>query len=115
IVSTASTAGDVYNPQDPMLCSDIVPEDESGVNSDGYGSCSGTSMAAPHISALAGMLRSINPRLSHPSIQNVIRSSGTLAGSPTSIEGHGMVDASSAVTTLIGMTSNRLTPLFSQF
>src|SRR5690606_32079840 len=93
----------------------IVPKDESGTSNDGAGSCTGTSMAAPHISALAGILRSINPRVSHTNVQNVMRSQGTLAGSQTSLEGYGMVDASAAVNLLISMTPNRLTPLFSQF
>lgn len=108
-------AGVQYIPAGPTPCSDNLPVDESGTSNDGAGSCTGTSMAAPHISALAGMLRSINPRLSRGTVQNVIRNNGTLAGSPTSLEGHGMVDAEAAAATLVSMTPNRLTPLFSQF
>src|SRR5690606_33566125 len=96
--SIASTVpmGMLYIPDDPTPCSDNLPVDESGTSSDGVGSCTGTSMATPHASALAGILRSINPRFAHASVQNLMRSQGTLVGAQTSLEGYGMVDASAA-------------------
>lgn len=104
-----------YIPQAPFFCTDRWPADESGVNADGYASCTGTSMSAPHVSALAGILRSINPRLPRDDIYEAIRASGTDALSPTSAEGHGLPQADLAVDDVIYQTTNRLTPLFSQW
>ncbi|HHX83506.1 MAG TPA: S8 family serine peptidase [Pseudomonadaceae bacterium] len=114
VVSTV-TEGGVYNIQPQYLCSDLLPEDESGVDSDGYGSCTGTSMAAPHISALAGILRSINPLLTYSEIGDTIRASGTYASSPSTSQGSGLARADIAVDDAIAQTPNRLTPLFSQW
>ena len=80
---------------------------------DGYGSGSGTSFAAPHVSALAGILRSINPRLSKDSIKSIIRASGDRANLPSSQFGYGLPNARTAVDSTIAQTPNRLTPLFS--
>lgn len=71
-------------------------------------------MAAPHVSALAGILRSVNPRLSKDAINSVIRSSGTHATMPSGIVGYGMPNARAAVDLALAQTpSSRLTPLFS--
>ena len=115
IVSTVPP-GAIYNWQPMYLCGDgsysgsLV--DESGVANDGYGSCTGTSMAAPHVSALAGILRSINPRLSKDTIKTYIRYSGSNASAPNFAVGYGMPNALTAVNTLVAVTPNRLTPLF---
>lgn len=114
IVSTVPLGAE-YNNEDAFRCSDLLPVDESGVDSDGYASCTGTSMAAPHISALAGILRSINPRLPHNEIQNIIRASGTHQASPTAQLGSGLAQADIAVNDAITQTTNRLTPLFSLY
>ena len=114
IVSTVDP-GSVYFVSPSIKCSDILPEDESGVSNDGYGSCTGTSMAAPHISALAGILRSINPRLPHSIIQDIIRASGTASAVPNSVRGYVLARANLAVDSAIVETPNRLTPLFSLF
>lgn len=112
IVSTVPAGVDYIN-DISFRCSDTLPIDESGIHGDGYGSCTGTSMAAPHISALAGIVRSINPRLSRVAIQNIIRSSGTHAAGPNAEIGSGMARADLAVNSAIAQTPNLLTPLFS--
>jgi len=110
IVSTVP-AGVLYNI--PYKCSDAsLQYDESGVVGDGFGSCTGTSMAAPHVAALAGMLRSINPRLSYSAVRSIIRASGNLAAAPTVQLGSGMPNARTAVDAVVAQTPNRLTPLF---
>jgi thermitase len=40
-----------------------------------YASLSGTSMAAPHVTALAGLIRSINPKLKNTDVVKIINSS----------------------------------------
>lgn len=42
---------------------------------DSYGSLQGTSMAAPHVSGLAGLVLSVNPKLTPPEVRQVIISS----------------------------------------
>lgn len=113
IVSTVPASA-VYNGNVPWNCSDNLPADESGVSGDGYASCTGTSMAAPHVSALAGILRSINPRLSKDSIKTIIRQTASHAASPTEQLGSGMPNARAAVDRALYLTpTSRLTPLFS--
>lgn len=118
IVSTVP-AGGTYNTDPPYRCTDIVTivngentGDESLTSNDGYGSCTGTSMATPHISALAGILRSINPRLSRDSIKDLIRASGSHYTAQTAQLGSGLPNARTAVDQTIAQTPNKLTPLF---
>ncbi|GMU46483.1 MAG: hypothetical protein AMXMBFR26_12650 [Porticoccaceae bacterium] len=114
IVSTVP-AGANYNPYAPFKCGDITGNDESGIPNDGYGSCTGTSMAAPHVSALAGILRSINPRLSRTAIRDRIRASGSHFSNQTPELGSGMPNALTAVDQTIAQTPNKLAPLFSMY
>lgn len=114
IVSTVP-ANWTYNSAPQYLCSDASGIDQSGIPGDGYGSCTGTSMAAPHVSALAGILRSINPRLSRDSIKDVIRLSGSHYYFQSSQWGSGLPNARSAVDRAIAQTPNRLAPLFSMY
>jgi hypothetical protein len=96
-------------------CADTSSYDESGNPGDGYGSCTGTSMAAPHISALAGMMRSINPLLPSVdgtnSIKRLIQLSGDANGSDPRW-GYGMPNAYTAVQKALATNPSRLTPLF---
>lgn len=114
IVSTYPAAGVAYSYLD-YHCGDTAGVDESGVINDAFGSCSGTSMAAPFISALAGLLRSINPRLTASQIENYIRQSGDHVGLPSTLYGTGMPNASSAANQVAAATPNHLTPLFSLY
>lgn len=114
----------------PIGCTD----DEDGVV-DGFGPCTGTSMSAPHVTGLVGILRSINPLVrtgdGDPTtngifvtgIRDVLNetSSVSTAGMPHDIEfGYGIPDAEAAVKRMLGTVDNtqmvnRLTPLFAQF
>lgn len=121
IVSTVPIAFR-YSDSAEFDCSDTAPTsaatlgDLSGIFGDGYGTCTGTSMAAPHVSALGGILRSANPLLSADDIKDVIRNSGSHAANPNATVGHGMPNAAVAVASVVpGPTKNRLTPLFSLY
>ncbi|HEX4881687.1 MAG TPA: S8 family serine peptidase [Porticoccaceae bacterium] len=114
IVSTVP-AGSNYISTPSIKCGDVAGSDESEVYGDGYGSCTGTSMAAPHVSALAGILRSINPRLSRTAIRDRIRASGSDFSNQTPALGSGMPNARTAVDQTIAQTLNKLTPLFSMY
>jgi hypothetical protein len=117
IVSTVPVWGDLNSTQN-IKCTDQTPgpygySDESSLAGDGYGSCTGTSMAAPYISGLIGIMRSINPLLpsidgqdpTRSSIKYLIKTAANYAG--------GMPNASTAVQLALSTNSNRLTPLFS--
>jgi thermitase len=47
-----------------------------------YAALSGTSMAAPHVSALAGLIRSLNPRLSNIEVMDIIKKNTVDLGAP---------------------------------
>lgn len=115
IVSTFP-AGDSWNPELPYRCADVAGVDESGPANDSAASCTGTSMAAPFVTALAGILRSINPRLTSSQIRaNITASAGSYTsnyGITTWLTSYGLPDVDTAVNTTISQTSNRLTPLF---
>jgi serine protease len=103
----------------PPYCSDLAGHDTSGPGSDGYGTCTGTSMSAPFVSALAGIVRSINPRLTASQVKTTIQqNSGSFTGhypnngSPMDLTSKGMPNASAVVASAVSQTTNRLTPLF---
>lgn len=105
----------------PLFCGDSSSHDLSqsrytnGVG-DGVGTCSGTSMAAPHISALAGLIRSVIPRAKAGEVRNYIRNASSLALTPNAEVGYGVPDAKLAVETAIAEKNpTRLTPLFSYY
>ncbi|MFT3792606.1 MAG: S8 family serine peptidase [Rudaea sp.] len=121
IVSTFPLAVE-WSSESWIKCSDIYPTDESGPPrtsneaSDGYGSCTGTSMAAPHVTALAGILRSVNPLLNAGQIKDILRaSSDHYHADPNQndpVIGSGMPDANLAVAKTLQTNADRLTPLF---
>jgi serine protease len=85
-----------------------------------YGPCTGTSMAAPHISGLVGILRSINPLLNRNQIKDSLIKHSSNRSSKDSVQGYGRPDALASVKDVLGKSNghqlvNRLTPLFSLY
>lgn len=79
----------------------------------GYGVCTGTSMAAPHVSGVLGLMRSINPQLTAADISARLRNTASNAGSPNNEIGSGIVDAAAATLNVLSdIGFNRLTPLY---
>lgn len=86
----------------------------------GYGPCSGTSMATPHVAGILGILRSINPLLKREQLKELLTSNASRANSPDYAYGHGMPKPLASVKGALGMVDgvtlkNRLTPLFSLY
>lgn len=102
-----------------------------GSPSDGYGTCTGTSMSAPIYSGIAGVVRSANPLLAPGEpvptagagrgVRTLIAESASIPGSMSTWDsryGHGVPDAFGALLSVFGSPNgrqlrNRLTPLFS--
>lgn len=83
----------------------------------GYDLCTGTSMASPHVAAVAGILRSVNPLLSKAQIESALTGNASRAGNWDSKLGYGYPIASASVQAVLGrangtVLANRLTPLF---
>jgi len=80
----------------------------------GFGKCTGTSMSAPHVTALVALMRSANPLLSAAQTKLYLGQSGSIGNAPTQQLGRGLPNAASAVQLALGGGSfiNRKTPLF---
>ena len=103
------------DPSQPYQCGDSVP---AGFMV-GYGDCTGTSMAAPHVTGLIGMMRSADPLKSRKNIRDILSATSntslcTDGSSGTKCE-LGVPDATKAMTAMLGGSNvlNRKTPLFS--
>jgi subtilisin family serine protease len=68
----------------------------------GYTFKTGTSMAAPHVSGVAALLRSLNPLLSVDEVRHILLSTADDLGNPgqDNLYGHGRINASTALSTL---------------
>ncbi|MCA1293012.1 S8 family peptidase [Paenibacillus sp. alder61] len=64
-----------------------------------YAALSGTSMASPHVSALAALIRSINPELKNTEVMDIIRSNVIDLGDPGHDKyfGYGQIDVFAAL------------------
>ena len=97
----------------------------NSTTSDGVGYCTGTSMSAPHVSAMAGLVKSANPLLATDDVKAVLRQSSECLGSTSQCtaaadmrkQGYGVPKADKAVQLAIGgpTAKNRVTPLFAYF
>lgn len=133
-VSNAKSVVSTFYPGETWNATIGCSDPSAGSASDGVGACTGTSMAAPSVAGLFGLLRSVNPMLRcgdpfhvDPSKRTGLRSllqrfgSRTVAGMPESMDlGFGTPNAQAAVRALLGVVagrqnSNRATPLFGVF
>jgi serine protease len=102
----------IWNPD--MGCSDNLSAPS------GYGPCTGTSMASPHVAGIVGILRSINPLLKRDQIKESLtkHSSNRDLTNDRNVYGYGIPDAAASVKDVLGKSNslqlvNRVTPLFS--
>lgn len=94
----------------------------------GFGPCSGTSMAAPFVTGIVALMRSVNPLLTATEIRTLLRSSASRTPAQDADDpyhyfyGAGKPDALKAIDAVLGnntnpppspLIKNRLTPLFS--
>lgn len=91
-----------------------------GPNDDNYGNCTGTSMSAPHITGILGLMRSTDPLLNNQHTKDALFSSGSFPITKDPELGHGMPDVEYALELVLGTVDgntivNRLTPLFSLY
>lgn len=63
----------------------------STIPGDVYGYSSGTSMAAPHVTAIAALIWSANPELTNVEVRTILRESATDMGLPADYQGYGFV------------------------
>ena len=82
-----------------------------------FGNCSGTSMAAPYVSGIVGLVRSVQPTMRASLVKQTLRQTATnpdLPGQWSSTYGWGVPNAEAAVIAALGGPSivNRTTPLF---
>jgi subtilisin family serine protease len=89
-----------------------------------HGPATGTSMAAPHVTATAGLMRSINPLLSAQAVRLGLTQRAKRTGLPEVYEvrrmGQGLLDARHAVEDAAGQVRgarlrNRLVPMFAMY
>ena len=84
----------------------------------GYGDCMGTSFAAPIVSGIAGLIRSVNPLLSASEVTNILYVTATqpVAGPAGSGLTFFLPDAEKAVQLALGSgVANRTSPMFSLY
>lgn len=92
--------------------------DANNNDNNGYGTCTGTSMAAPHITGLVGLIRTVNPLLTHTDVRKILELSAEGEGFRIDDKhGFGVPDAAKALEIAMGSVNgevlpNRLTPLF---
>ena len=84
---------------------------------DGYGLCTGTSMASPYAAGVVGILRSINPLLTKANVKSLLTSNVENPVGWDPANGIGKPNVYAAVRAALGkannaVLTNRLTPLF---
>jgi serine protease len=109
LIDLAAPGGDSTNGYSGAILSTL----NSGVTSpgsDSYEYYQGTSMAAPHVAAVAALMISANPDLAVEEVENLLRSSTRPFIGTCESCGSGMLDADAAVHAAIGGASPEPTP-----
>jgi len=78
----------------------------------GYGVCTGTSMAAPHVSGIVALMRSVDPLQLSNTVRQRLLTTADNAHAPSNQRGYGVPRADLAVNAMLSTNSPRLTPLF---
>ncbi len=85
------------------------------VYANGYGACTGTSMSAPYVAGVVGLVRSVNPLLTQAQVRDALITNSSLASSFDDQFGYGIPDTEASVAAVFGRAGgeevkNRLTP-----
>ena len=107
--------GKDWRPTSPVFCGDSLP---TGLGAPGYGMCTGTSMAAPHVSGIVGLMRSVDPLRPKSQIRDILAATSNVTQCNNSEKCQlGVPDATAAVIAALGGSNvvNRKTPLFSLY
>ncbi len=116
-----STVYTNYDSNPTLHCGDHFPQGLGVTDpTPGYGTCTGTSMSAPHVAGIAGLLRSANPLLTKGNVRSLLLDHADRAGAWDPRYGYGVPNAGASVTAALGTVGgrvlpNRLTPLFSLY
>ena len=62
-----------------------------------YGLGRGTSQAAPHVTGVVALMRSVNPRLTPAQVLQILQETAADLGAPAAAQGAGLIDAARAV------------------
>ncbi len=81
-----------------------IADDSQGAPEFAYSFLQGTSMAAPHVAGVAGLMLAANPALTPAQVESILISTASDLGAPgkDDLYGHGLVDAFRAVTQASG-------------
>ncbi len=73
-----------------------------------YGTKDGTSMAAPHVTGLAGLLKNLNPSLTNVDLRNIMAATAFDMGDAgwDQFHGYGLINAVGAVQSALGVVSS---------
>jgi len=78
----------------------------------GYGLCTGTSMAAPHVTGIVGSVRTPNPWLGKEDVRDVLTSTASIPGLKDPQLAHGLPDAGAAMDRAFGQVAGQREHLF---
>ena len=102
-----------WNPNSPYDCGEDYPT--AGFYA-GYGQCQGTSMAAPHVSGVVALMRSLDPLLDKGSVRDILAATTNFGACTDATKCQlGVPDATAALNATLGGDNvmNRTTPLLS--